>query len=113
MRRLLFSAVLAGVSSVALAPAMATPLGLSSLNGPRVNGTLIDKVGYWKRHHQRYGYPAPYAYYPSYGYYPPPAAYAYPSPVYGYQPSPPAHSYSPPGYGNQAPPPAAGGTGGR
>src|ERR1700732_5241035 len=109
MRHLLFSAVIVGVGSVALAPAKAASLGLPSLDGPNVNGTTVEQVGYWQRQYRRYGYPAPYAYYPpAYGYYPPPAAYAYPPPIYGYQPPPPAYAYSPPVYGNQALPPAAG-----
>jgi hypothetical protein len=89
MRRLLFSAVIVGAGWVALAPAMATSSGLPSLNGPKITAMPIEKVGYWKRQYRRYGYPAPYVYYPpAYGYYPPPAAYAYPPPVYGYQPPP-------------------------
>jgi hypothetical protein len=108
MRRLLFSAVIVGAGWVALTPAMATSLGLPGFNGPHIIATPIEKVGYWRRQYRRYGYPAPYAYYPpAYGYYPPPAAYAYPPPVYGYQPPPPAYGYSPPVYGNQAPPPPA------
>ena len=54
--------------------------------------TLVEKVGYWRRQYRRYGYPAPYVYYP---------------PVYGYAYPPPAYAYSPPGYGGEAPPPAA------
>jgi hypothetical protein len=109
MRHLLFIAIIIGAGSVALAPAKAALLRLPSLNGPSFNGTPVEKVGYWQRQYRRYGYPAPYAYYPpAYGYYPPPPAYAYPPPVYGYQPQPPAHAYSPPVY-DQAPPPAGGG----
>jgi hypothetical protein len=108
MRRLLFSAVIIGAGWIALTPAMATSLGLPGPNGPNVIATPIEKVGYWKRLYRRYGYPAPYPYYPpAYGYSPPPAAYAYPPPVYDYQPPSPAYAYSPPVYGNQAPPPPA------
>ena len=64
MRRLLFSAVIVGAGWVALAPAMATSSGLPSLNGPKITAMPIEKVGYWKRQYRRYGYPAPYVYYP-------------------------------------------------
>jgi hypothetical protein len=107
MSRLLFcAAAIVGVGWAGLAPAMVSSLGLPGLSGSKVNTTLVEQVGYWQRQFRRYGYPAPYAYYPptAYGYYPPPAAYAYPPPVYGYQPAPPA--YAVPQY---PPPPAADG----
>jgi len=111
MRRLLFSAAaIVSVGWVGIAPAEATPLGPLGLNGPKLNATQVEKVGYWRRMYRRYGYPGLYAFYPpAYGYYPPPAVYAYPPPVYGYQPPPPAYAYSPPVYGNEAPPPTADG----
>jgi hypothetical protein len=110
MRRLLFGAVIVGSGWLALAPAMATSVVLPDFNGHTIKGAPIEKAGYWKRQYRRYGYPAPYAYYPpAYGYYPPPAAYAYPPPVYGYQPRAPAYAY-PPVYGNEAAPPPANGT---
>jgi hypothetical protein len=110
MRRLLFSfAVIVGFGWATLAPAMATSLGLPGHNSQNVTATLVEKVGYWKRQYRRYGYYAPYAYYPpAYGFYPPPAAYAYPPAVYGYQ-LPPDYAYSPPAYGHEGPPPAADG----
>lgn len=84
---------------------MATSPRLPRLNNPNLNAIPVEKVGYWRRQYRRYGYPAPYAYYPpAYGYYPPPAAYAYPPPVYGYQPPPPAYADSPP---QEQPPPHA------
>jgi len=108
MRRLLFSAVIAGACWIGLTPAMATSLGVPGLSGTKVTATPVEKVGYWKRQYRRFGYPAPYAYYPpAYGYYPPPVVYAYPPAVYGYRPAPPAYAYSPPVYGDEAPPPAA------
>jgi hypothetical protein len=54
--------------------------------------TLVDEIG-WRRQYRRYGYPAPYAYYP---------------PAYGYYAPPPAYAYYPPAYGTYAPPPVAG-----
>src|SRR5262245_55325678 len=108
MRGLLFSGVIVGAAWVSLTPAMATPLAKPGVSGLSINATQVEKVGYWRRQYRRYGYPAPYAYYPpAYGYYPPPVVYAYPPAVYGYQPAPPAHAYSPPEYGDEAPPPAA------
>ena len=108
MRGLLFSGVIVGVAWVGLTPAMATPLAKPGLSGPSINATQVEKVGYWRRQYRRYGYPAPYAYYPpAYGYYPPPVVYAYPPAVYGYRPAPPSYAYSPPVYGDEAPPPAA------
>ena len=110
MRRLLFSAVIAGAGWIAVTPATAASLDLLGFNASNVNATPVEKVGYWKRLYRRYGYPPPYAYYlPAYRYYPPPPVYAYPPHVYGYQLPPPASAYSPPVYGNEAPPPAADG----
>ena len=105
---LLFSAVIVGASWASLTPAMAISLAEPSLRGAEVIDTPVEKVGYWRHQYRRYGYPAPYAYYPpAYGYYPPPVVYAYPPTVYGYRPAPPAYAYSPPVYGDEAPPPAA------
>src|SRR6476620_9842275 len=107
---LLFSAVIVGASWASPTPAMAISPAESGVRGAKGMVTAVEKVGYWRRQYRRYGYPAPYVYYPpAYSYYPPPAAYAYPPPVYGYQPPPPAYAYSPPVYGNQAPPPTADG----
>jgi hypothetical protein len=44
MRHLLFIAIIIGAGSVALAPAKAALLRLPSLNG-----TPVEKVGYWQR----------------------------------------------------------------
>jgi len=108
MRGLLLGGVIAGIVWFGVTPAMATSLGVSGFSGPSVNTTQVEKVGYWRRQYRRYGYPAPYVYYPpAYGYYPPPVVYAYPPAVYGYQPPPPAYAYPPPVYGHEAPPPAA------
>ena len=109
MRHLLFfSALIVGAGWVALTPAMATSLAEPGLSGTKVTVTSVEKVGYWRRQYRRYGYPAPYAYYPpAYGYYTPPVVYAYPPAVYGYQAAPPAYAYSPRAYGEEAPPPAA------
>jgi hypothetical protein len=82
-----------------LSPGTANPLSMLVVSSNV--STLVEKVGYWRRQYRRYGYPAPYAYYP------PVYGYAYPPAVYGYQPAPPAYAYSPPGYGGEAPPPAA------
>ena len=107
---LLFSAVIVGASWASLTPATAMSPAESGVSGAKVIVTAVEKVGYWRRQYRRYGYPAPYVYYPpAYTYYPPPAAYVYPPPVYGYQPPPPAYVYSPSVHGNQAPPPAASG----
>jgi len=103
---LLLSAVIVGAGWLGLAPAVAAPLGISGLR-PNVR-MPVEKVGYWRRQYRRYGYPAPYAYYPpAYGYYPPPVVYAYPPAVYGYQPAPPAYFYSLSVHGGEAPPPPA------
>jgi hypothetical protein len=109
MRGLLFSAVIVGAAWVGLTPAIATPLSVSGFSGRSVIITQVEKVGYWRRQYRRYGYPAPYVYYPpAYGYYTPPVVYAYPPVVYGYQPPPPAYAYSPPVYGHGASPPVYG-----
>jgi hypothetical protein len=34
---------------------MATSLGLPGLNGPSVNSTPVEKVGYWQHQYRRYG----------------------------------------------------------
>jgi hypothetical protein len=106
--RLLFSAVLIGsVSWVGVTPAVAGSPGFPGFGGPLMGSAPLEEVG-WRRNYWRYGYPAPYAYYPpAYGGYPPPAAYAYPPPAYGDAVPPyPGYAYRPPVYGNQ-PPPAA------
>jgi hypothetical protein len=54
----------------------------------------VEKVTYWRRYYRRYGYAAPYAYYPpAYGYYP--HAHSYYPPAYVYRPYP---YYAPYGY---------------
>ena len=65
MRRLLFSAVIAGAGWIAVTPATAASLDLLGFNASNVNATPVEKVGYWKRLYRRYGYPPPYAYYPA------------------------------------------------
>jgi len=97
MRRfLLGAAVIVGVVWESPVPATATPLGITGLNRPNVRATLVEKVGYWRRQYRRYGYPAPYAYYPPvYGYYAPAPAYAYYPPAYDYYAPPPAYAYPP------------------
>src|SRR6478735_5660660 len=86
---LLFSAVIVGAGWVALTPAMATSLAEPGLSGTKVTVTSVEKVGYWRRQYRRYGYPAPYAYYP---------------PVYGEEAPPPAASPSAEeDYGNYPP----------
>ena len=90
MRRLLFSAaVIVGIVAWGLVPATATPLAISGFSGQNVGATMVEEVGYWRRHYRRYGYPVPYAYYPpAFGYYaPPPAAY-YPPAYDAYAPPP-------------------------
>ena len=73
MRPLLFSvAVSVGVVFGSLGPATATPLATSGLNSQSAKAMLVEDIG-WRRQYRRYGYPAPYAYYPqAYGYYAPP-----------------------------------------
>jgi hypothetical protein len=109
MRQLVFfTAIIVGAGCAFLHPAMASSLAEPGLGAPHVTVTSVEKVGSWRRQYRRYGYPAPYAYYPpAYGSYPPPAVYAYPPAVYGYQTLPPAYAYSPPAYGEEAPPPPA------
>ena len=88
MRTLVFStAVIAGVICIGMAPANAVSPSMSGIDNPNIKVGTLRTIGYWRRYYRRYGYPAPYAYYPpAYGYYGPPAAYAYP----------PATSYAPP-----------------
>jgi hypothetical protein len=111
---LISSAAILGIAWGGVVPATAAPVPLHIVDYGNVQVTAVEKIAYWRRQYRRayrWGYPAPYAYYPpAYGYYAPPPAYAYPPPVYGYRPPPPAYAYSPaPVYGNQAPPPAADG----
>jgi hypothetical protein len=112
MRYLLFfSAIIVGVGWSALTPANATSLPEPGVSATKHIVTLVENVGYWRRPF-RYGYVAPYAYYPpaygyyppAYGYYPPPVVY--PPAVYGYRAAPPP-VYAPPVYGGEAPAPAA------
>ena len=92
MRRLLLSvAVIVGVVFGSLVPATATSLSISGLSSQSTEATLVEEIG-WRRQYRRYGYPAPYAYYP---------------PAYGYYAPPPAYAYYPPGYGSYVPPRAA------
>lgn len=89
MRPLLFSvAVSVGVAFGSFGPATATPLATSGPSSQSTTATLVEDIG-WRRQYRRYGYPAPYAYYPpAYGYYaPPPAAY-YPPAYDAYAPPP-------------------------
>ena len=94
MRRLLFgAAVTVGVGFGGLVPATATPLAVSgplAISGLSSQVTLVEEIG-WHRQYRRYGYPAPYAYYP---------------PAYGYYAPPPAYAYYPPAYDSYVPPPA-------
>jgi len=46
MRRLLFSAVIAGAGWIAVAPATAGSLDLLGFNASNVNATPVEKVGY-------------------------------------------------------------------
>jgi hypothetical protein len=49
MRRLLFSAIIAGAGWIAVTPATAASLDLLGFNASNVNATPVEKVGYWKR----------------------------------------------------------------
>ena len=84
------AAVTVGVIGGSVVSATATPLSTSGLTN-QGEATLVEDIG-WRRQYRRYGYPAPYAYYP---------------PAYGYYAPPPAYAYYPPGYGSYAPPRAA------
>jgi hypothetical protein len=88
MRTLVLStAVIAGVVWIGIAPANAAPPSMSGISNTKIEVGTVKNVGYWRRYYRRYGYPAPYAYYPpANGYDVPPAAYSYP----------PATSYAPP-----------------
>ena len=85
MRRVLFiTAMIGGVVCMSLVPAKAFPQPMPGV-ATKVQVGPVQDVG-WRRRYWRYGYTAPYAYYPpAYGYYyPPPAYYAPAYPAYPY-----------------------------
>ena len=109
MHSLPFTAVVVGVGVVWTSTlATATPTITPGLARPSIETSLVEKVGWRRRHYWRYGYPVPYVYYPpAHGYYVPPPAYAYPPtypPAYGEYPPPPANG----DYGDYPPPSAEG-----
>ena len=75
MRRVLFiTAMIGGVVCMSLVPAKAFPQPMPGV-ATKVQVGPVQDVG-WRRRYWRYGYTAPYAYYPpAYGYYYPPPAY--------------------------------------
>jgi hypothetical protein len=110
MRCLLFSAaVIVGVVWESSTPVEASPLTMPGLDSPNVEATPVTEVG-WRRQYRRYGYPAPYAYYPpGYGYYAPPVPYAYYPPARGYYVPVPSNGDYPAADGNYTDyPPAEG-----
>jgi len=108
MRRLLLgAAVIVGI--VWVIPAEACPMAMPGVDSPYVETTLVTKVG-WRRQYRRYGYAAPYAYYPpAYGYYAPPVPYGYYPPARGYYVPVPSNGDYPAADGDYADyPPAEG-----
>jgi hypothetical protein len=82
MRNVMFmAAMLAGAVCLSPVAATAAPLPMLGIAAVKTKLAGVKEVG-WRRRYWRYGYRAPYAYYPpAYGYYPPPA-YGYYAPVY-------------------------------
>ena len=78
-------AMLAGLLCIGPMHAKAAPQPTVGIAATKAKVESIEEIG-WRRRYYRYGYTAPYGYYPpAYGYYDPPPAY--------YPPAYPAYPY--------------------